>query len=99
VDEYLELRYASAGSATSKASSGKNSNAAEQRQLKKDLTRVERQIEKGRAEVSRLSAELEAGGSDSGRLIEITQQLTQASADLQSKEEEWLEITVKMEGE
>jgi ATP-binding cassette subfamily F protein uup len=99
VDEYLELRHASAAPSASKSSSGKNSSAAEQRQLKKDLTRVERQIEKGKAEVTRLSAELEAVGADSGRLIEITQQLTQVSAELQTREEEWLEITVKLEGE
>ena len=99
VDEYLELRHASAAPLASKSSSGKNSSAAEQRQLKKDLTRVERQIEKGKAKVTRLSVELEAGGSDSGRLIELTQQLTQVSAELQTREEEWLEITVKLEGE
>jgi len=99
VDEYLELRHASAAPSASKSSSGKNSSAAEQRQLKKDLTRVERQIEKGKAKVTRLSVELEAGGSDSGRLIELTQQLTQVSAELQTREEEWLEITVKLEGE
>ncbi len=98
VDEYLELRHHQGTPAQSSGSKAKSSSAAEERQLKKDLNRVERQIEKGKAEVLRLTAELENGGSDSGRLIELTEQLHKAQGDLVLREEEWLSITVALEG-
>ena len=99
VDEYLELRQASSLSASTKTEGGKNSSAAEQRQLKKDLTRIERQIEKGKAEVIRITTELEAGGSDSGKLLALTEELQKVSSDLHKREEEWLEITLALEGQ
>ncbi len=99
VDEYLELRHASSLPASTKTEGGKSSSAAEQRQLKKDLTRVERQIEKGKAEVVRITTELEAGGSDSGKLLTLTEELQKISSDLHKREEEWLEITLALEGQ
>ncbi len=99
VDEYLELRHASSLPASTKTEGGKSSSAAEQRQLKKDLTRVERQIEKGKAEVVRITTELEAGGSDSGKLLALTEELQKVTSDLHKREEEWLEITLALEGQ
>ena len=99
VDEYLELRHASSLPVSTKSEGGKSSSAAEQRQLKKDLTRVERQIEKGKAEVVRITTELEAGGSDSGKLLTLTEELQKISSDLHKREEEWLEITLALEGQ
>ncbi len=97
VDEYLELRHASTQPTQSLANKGKTSNAAEERQLKKDLTRVERQIEKGKAEVIRISAELEIQ-SDPAQFTELTNQLAKVSNDLAAREEEWLSITLALEG-
>ena len=99
VDEYLELRHASSLPVSTKSEGGKSSSAAEQRQLKKDLTRVERQIEKGKAEVIRITTELEAGGSDSGKLLALTEELQKVTSDLHKREEEWLEITLALEGQ
>jgi ATP-binding cassette subfamily F protein uup len=98
VDEYLELRYAKSQPAQSSTNKGKSSNAAEERQLKKDLTRVERQIEKGKAEVIRLTQEQEVHAMDSGKLLEITEQLAKVTAELATREEEWLSITLALEG-
>jgi ATP-binding cassette subfamily F protein uup len=77
---------------------GKSSSAAEERQLKKDLTRVERQIEKGKAEVVRLTQEQEVHALDSGKLQEITEQLHKVSSELATREEEWITITMALEG-
>jgi ATP-binding cassette subfamily F protein uup len=98
VDEYLELRYKQSQPATSSSGKGKTSNAAEERQLKKDLQRVERQIEKGKAELIRLTAEQETFAMDPAKLIEISEQLIKVSADLVTREEEWLSITLALEG-
>jgi ATP-binding cassette subfamily F protein uup len=97
VDEYLELRHASLQPNQSAANKGKTSSAAEERQLKKDLARVERQIEKGKAEVIRITSELE-NLSDPTQFAELTSQLAKVSEDLVVREEEWLSITVALEG-
>ena len=99
VDEYLELRYKQSQPTAISAGKGKTSNAAEERQLKKDLQRVERQIEKGKAELIRLTAEQETFAMDPAKLIEISEQLIKVSSDLATREEEWLSITLALEGE
>jgi ATP-binding cassette subfamily F protein uup len=98
VDEYLELRHSSGQPAQSSNTKVKSSSAAEERQLKKDLTRVERQIEKGKAEVERLTHDLEVHALDLGKLQEITEQLAKVSQELATREEEWLSITLALEG-
>ena len=97
VDEYLELRQQQSAPNQGSGNKGKTSSAAEQRQLKKDLTRVERQIEKGKAEVVRLTAEQEDSAMDSGKLLEISEQLSKVVAELAIREEEWLSITLALE--
>jgi ATP-binding cassette subfamily F protein uup len=98
VDKYLEQR------ATSIAAGNSNSNkttstssAAEQRQLKKDLTRVERQIEKGKEKLANLLAAQETEAFNPERLIEVAAELAQVEAELKTREEEWLEITLALE--
>ena len=98
VDEYLELRYKQSQPSQSSSNKGKSSNAAEERKLKKDLQRVERQIEKGKAELIRLTGEQETFAMDPAKLIEISEQLNKISADLATREEEWLSITLALEG-
>ena len=98
VDEYLELRYQQLTPSQGAGSNGKKSNAAEERQLKKDLARVERQIEKGKAEIIRLTQEQESSAMDPAKLIEISEQLLKISSELIVREEEWLSITMALEG-
>jgi len=99
VDQYLEQRTASImanNSGQSKSTS--TSSAAEQRQLKKDLTRVERQIQKGKEKRSSLLAEQEAEAFNPERLTAIAIEMVQLEEELQQREEEWLQITVLLEG-
>ena len=98
MDEYLELRHQQSLPAQSSGNKGKSSSAAEERQLKKDLARVERQIEKGKAEAIRLTAEQESSHADTSKLIEISEQLAKVTSDLALREEEWLSITMALEG-
>ena len=98
VDQYLEQR----ADAVNKQSgttvkSGSSSTAAEERQLKKDLVRVEKQIAKGKERVALLLAEQERESLDHIRLGEIASELSAAAQELQSREEEWLEITLALE--
>ena len=98
VDQYLEQR-ADALNKQSGATvkSGSSSTAAEERQLKKDLARVEKQIAKGKERVASLLAEQERESLDHLRLGEIASELSAAAQELQSREEEWLEITLALE--
>jgi ATP-binding cassette subfamily F protein uup len=96
VDEYLEHR-AKTLNVSSQSTSGKVSNAAQERTLKKDLARVERQIQKAKEKVVQLTQEQVEASFDAKRLSEISNELVQLEKELISREEEWLEITLNLE--
>jgi len=98
VDQYLEQRadsVSSQNSAMPKQSTG--SSAAEQRQLKKDLARLDKQIVKGKERIAELLAEQERESANHQRLIELTSELASAESELASREEEWLQVTLALE--
>jgi ATP-binding cassette subfamily F protein uup len=76
----------------------KSSNAAEERQLKKDLTRLERQMEKCDSRISALLTEQESSAFDAERLIAISAELLDLQAEKAKLEEEWLQVTLSLEG-
>ena len=98
VDQYLEQRaVSSAPSTESSSKEGSTSSAAQLRQLKKDLTRVERQVAKGKERLAQLKLELEAAVFSPEKLLELTAEITTVECDLVVREEEWLEITLALE--
>ena len=98
VDQYLEQRaVSSAPSAESASKEGSVSSAAQQRQLKKDLTRVERQVAKGKERLVQLKSELEAAAFSPDKLLELSAEIATVESDLVAREEEWLEITLALE--
>jgi ATP-binding cassette subfamily F protein uup len=98
VDQYLEQRAEALNKSTGTSTkSGSTSSAAEQRQLKKDLARVEKQVAKGKECLAALLEEQERESMNHLRLSEITEELEKVRNELQSREEEWLEITLALE--
>ena len=97
VDQYLEQRAAAIPSAGAEEKSKIVSSAAEQRQFKKDLARLERQIEKARARISELEKEQSAAAFDPAELSRVTTEMESARVELNSREEEWLEVTLLLE--
>jgi ATP-binding cassette subfamily F protein uup len=97
VDEYLEQRANSIAAVATVVKEKKSSNAAEERQLKKDLTRLERQMEKCDTAIATLIAEQETAAFDADRLIAITAELEALNSDKQKLEEEWLQVTLALE--
>jgi len=98
VDQYLEQRADALNrSGSSSTKNTPTSSAAEQRQLKKDLARVERQIEKAREKLAVLKNEQSEASSDANRLIEIALNIATVESELAQREEEWLEITVQLD--
>jgi ATP-binding cassette subfamily F protein uup len=96
VDQYLEDR-ARALRGGSAQGDKKVSSAQTERLLKKDLARVERQIAKAREKLVTLKSEQSEASFDANRLIEIANEITTIESELVQREEEWLEITLKLD--
>jgi len=73
------------------------SSAAEQRQLKKDVARLEKQLVKVDEQISALLEEQSGAAFDAQRLIEITAKLEELRQDKNTKEEEWLFATTALD--
>jgi ATP-binding cassette subfamily F protein uup len=98
VDQYLEQRAASLQQPSSDAKPKNASSAAEQRQLKKDLVRVERQIQKSKEKITELEKDQETAAFDPSELLRIIEELENQRKELNIREEEWLEITDQLGG-
>ena len=94
VDQYLEQRAQSLQKPVEAAKEKSQSSASEVRQLKKDLVRVERQIQKAKEKITELEGAQEGAAFDPTELIRISAELETLRAELNSREEEWLEITL-----
>lgn len=106
VEEYLEHRRAahdagpqaaspgSSVSAGSSSSVGSSASSADQREARKTMARLERQIEKLQAQEQRLHADLATHASDPAgleRLTALDRELREVVVRRESLEEEWLE--------
>jgi ATP-binding cassette subfamily F protein uup len=96
VDQYLEDRERALKGGAMQGQK-KVSSAQTERLLKKDLARVERQIEKAREKLAVLKNEQSEASSDANRLIEIALNIATVESELAQREEEWLEITVQLD--
>ena len=96
VDQYLEQRAQSLQKPVEATKGKSQSSAAEQRQLKKDLVRVERQIQKAKEKIAELESAQEKAAFDPTELIRISAELETQRAEINSREEEWLEITLQL---
>jgi ABC transport system ATP-binding/permease protein len=93
VDQYLEQRLDSLQKPVQSSKEKPQSSASEQRQLKKDLVRVERQIQKSKEKIAELEIAQENAAFDPAELTKISEELESARTELNTREEEWLEIT------
>ena len=100
IDQYLENRAAvnEKSKVIDKPLKGPSS-AAMQRQVKKDLARLERQIEKAGAREIELLAELEAASFNAEELIRLTSDLESHRSKKIVLEEEWLQANDALETE
>lgn len=97
VDQYLEQREEMIAQMNENESPKKEiSNAASQRQLKKDLVRLERQLEKISEKISSLLLAQEAAAFDPVRLAQIDGELEVVRAGQAQLEEEWLATTLAL---
>ena len=97
VDEYLEKRVQKVNNPSSDIKEKNVSLAAEERQLKKDLSRLERQIEKLKVRIIELDLKQSSAAFDSEKLVLVGQELDQCKSQLVAREEEWLQVTLSLE--
>jgi ATP-binding cassette subfamily F protein uup len=97
VDQYLEQRADSIQSANVDTKVKSVSSASEQRQLKKDLARLERQIEKAKIRIIELEQSQTESAFDPAALTQVSEELESQRVELNSREEEWLEVTLLLE--
>ena len=96
VDQYLEQRLESLQKPAQISKEKSQSSASEQRQLKKDLVRVERQIQKAKEKIVELEKAQESAAFDPSELMRVSEELESVRTELNTREEEWLEITVQL---
>ena len=97
VDQYLEQRIDALSKNKSQSTNKGTSSAAEERQLKKDVARLEKQLLKLDEAINALVEEQSSAAFDAERLIEITAKLEELRADKNTKEEEWLFATTALD--
>ncbi len=92
VDEYLARRRQADSPAEPAAETQASapSDAAQERQRKKDLARIESKLAKAEAKITRLQHDMSAAASDYERLAELNAQLQAAEARRDELEEAWL---------
>ena len=99
IDQYLELRSLQIEKSIPDVTKDKKiSTAAEERQLKKDLVRIERQMEKLDQEIKELLIAEQAAAYDAEKLLLATNNLEIAQKRRATLEEEWLQVTLQLEG-
>ena len=97
VEQYLQLRQAGSQPVAAIKSAGGVSNAAQQRDLKKEITKLERQIEKADLEHANLLGEQAEYAMDYTKLAEVTAALEANIARKSELEEQWLIATTTLE--
>jgi len=96
IDQYLELRRATAAPVVETKKSG-TSNIVEVKQLKKDLARVEKQMAKADEEIAALEAKQTELAFDHVALADVMKELADIQGRKATMEEEWLSVTARLE--
>jgi ATP-binding cassette subfamily F protein uup len=96
VDQYLELRSSMIERSISLAPKKMISDAAQVRLIKKEISRLEKQIAKVTKEESELLVEQEKSSFDHQKLLDIGSKLEAVQLQRQKLEDEWLELSGKI---
>jgi ATP-binding cassette subfamily F protein uup len=96
VDQYLELRSEMIEQSIAHAPKKMISDAAQVRLIKKDIARLEKQIEKVSKEEADLLVEQESAAFDHQKLIEVAEKIRAVQLLRQELEDEWLELSGKI---
>ena len=93
IEEYLELRRGSQATKP-KAAEKKAATILEQKASKKELARIEKQLERRTVRIGELEAELLSTGNDYEKLATLTSELESLKVERSQLEEEWLQANI-----
>ena len=93
IEEYLELRRGSQATKP-KAAEKKAATILEQKAAKKELARIEKQLERRTVRIGEIEAELLSTGNDYEKLATLTSELESLKVERSQLEEEWLEANI-----
>jgi len=93
IEEYLDHRHNRVAPKVEAKSTPKSSNAAQSREWKKELAKIERSMEKLSEKISQLENDQVAAATNHELLIQLTGELTTAHAEQSTLEERWLELS------
>ena len=96
VDQYLDMRAEMIERSILQAPKKTISDAAQVRLIKKEIARLEKQIEKVAKEENELLVEQESASFDHQKLIEIAAKIQTVQSLRQKLEDEWLELSGKI---
>lgn len=99
VDEYLQRRQDRASTPQTVRPQSGPSTAAQLRQARKDLARVESQLAKLEAEIAELHRRLEVNASDYATLVALGAELAQAESRRSDLEAQWLDLAEAAESD
>ena len=102
IDEYLELRQATAPAANtsqhSPVSTLEGLSAAEERELKKDLTRLERQLSKANQKRADIHQQMAENATNFEKIAQLDVTLRSLDQEISALEESWLDISSRLDG-
>ena len=94
IDEYLQLRKADSQSVNQAISNKKESTLLEQKAFKKELARLEKQMERRQQRIAEINAELEVTTTDHAKLVELHAEQENLEREYEELEMAWLELNV-----
>ncbi len=94
IDEYLELRRSTLSSSNKESGAKKESSILEQKALKKEIARIEKQMERRLARINEISSELNSVTADHNKLIELHTEQENLQREYEELETTWLELNV-----
>ena len=94
IDEYLSLRREAESAEQKSAGAKKESSILEQKALKKEIARIEKQMERRQARITDISAELESVTTDHEKLIALHAEQENLKREHEELELNWLELNI-----
>ena len=94
IQEYLDLRRSNGESKDKVSAAKKESTILEQKAAKKELARIEKQMERRAERIAAINVLLEAPSTDHAKLVELHTELENLKSEHEALEMAWLELNV-----
>ena len=94
IDEYLALRAAAGVGKSTNGQAKRGSTILEEKSLKKEIARIEKQMERRLARLAAITLEIELASTDHDKLLELHTEQESLHREFEELELAWLELNV-----